>query len=75
MRHYPNDPHWITAKFDGVDRKGLPFKKGDQVFYYPNGREIYAGANAEAAEADFKACAEDEAFMTEIGRASCRERV
>ncbi len=64
MNHYKGDPYWITAKFPGIDAKGLPFKRGDRVYYYPMGRQIFAGPNATAAAADFKACAEDEAFMT-----------
>ena len=57
---YANDPYWMTAKYAGTDAKGRPFKKGEQVFYYPNGKKIYAGPNAEAASRDFSSHAADE---------------
>lgn len=57
-----NDPRWITSKYDGIDAKGLPFKKGDRVFYYPSGKRIYAGVNGENAANDFNAMKQDEDF-------------
>jgi hypothetical protein len=66
MLHYKNDPYWMTAKFAGPsnNKDGTPIKKGDRIFYYPSGRQVFVGAEADAAAADFQACAEDEAFMT-----------
>lgn len=62
--HQNNDPYWTTARFPGVCAKtGIAFKKGDRIFYYPSGRQCFVGAAAEAASADFRACADDEAFM------------
>lgn len=64
MRTYSKDPYWTTARFPGVCAKtGQAFKRGDRIFYYPNGRQCFAGAAAETASADFQACAQDEAFM------------
>ena len=63
MKTYSRDPYWTTARFAGVCAKtGQPFKAGERIFYYPNGKQCFAGAAAEAASADFTACAQDEAF-------------
>lgn len=64
MKTYKNDPYWTTARFAGpsANKDGTPIKKGDRIFYYPNGRQSFVGAEAEAASADFQACAADEAF-------------
>lgn len=61
--HQSGDPYWMTARFPGKCAKtGEPFAKGARVFRYKSG-ECYAGAAAAAAAADFKSCADDEAFM------------
>lgn len=60
---YGGDPYWMNAKYAGTDAKGLAFKKGERVFYYPKTKTIYAGANAETAYHDFRSMAEDEDFM------------
>ena len=52
--HYSGDPRWITAKYAGVDAKGLPFKAGETVFYFPKGKRIYSGANATEASSRFE---------------------
>lgn len=57
---YGGDPYWMNAKYAGTDAKGLPFKKGERVFYYPKTKTIYAGGNAEAASHDFQSMAEYE---------------
>lgn len=62
-RSYAGDPYWMTAKYPGTDAKGLAFKKGERVFYYPRTKTIYAGKNAEAAAQDFRSMAEDEDFL------------
>ncbi len=64
--HQNKDPYWMTARFAGPsnNRDGSPIKKGDRIFYYPLGRQSFVGAEAEAAAADFQACADDEAMMT-----------
>jgi hypothetical protein len=63
MKTYSKDPYWTTARFDGPssNRDGTPIKRGDRIFYYPNGRQSFVGKEAEAAAADFQACAQDEA--------------
>jgi hypothetical protein len=60
---YGGDPYWMNAKYAGTDAKGLAFKKGERVFYYPKTKTIYAGGNAEAASHDFQSMAADEDFM------------
>jgi hypothetical protein len=65
MKTYSGDPYWMTAKFPGTCAKtGVPFKRGDRVFYYPRDRKCYVGEAAEAASRDFEACAQDEAFAS-----------
>lgn len=56
MKSYSKDPYWTTARFDrpSANRNGQPIKKGDRIFYYPNGRQSFVGAEAETASADFK---------------------
>ncbi len=64
--HQSGDPYWVTAKYAGkCAGTGQPFKAGDRVFYYPRERKCYAGQAAQAAEADFRSCADDEAFMSQ----------
>ena len=64
MRTYSKDPYWTTARYAGpsANRDKTPIKVGDRIFYYPNGRQSFVGAEADAAAADFAACAQDEAF-------------
>jgi hypothetical protein len=57
---YSRDPYWLTAKYPGVDKNGNPFKKGDRVFYYPIGKVVLTGKEAEAAARDFEARRFDE---------------
>ena len=57
---YGRDPRWITAKYSGVDAKGLAFKRGDDVFYFPATRTIYAGLNADEASRRFESERADE---------------
>ena len=57
---YAQDPHWITARFPGTDAKGTPFHKGDRVFYFPNGKRIYAGQAGIEAFARFESERADE---------------
>lgn len=58
------DPYWLTARFTGTCAGRTcdhPIRKGDRIFYYPNGRKAYVGPCAEAAAADFDSAAFDEA--------------
>jgi hypothetical protein len=57
---YRNDPRWIVAKYAGKDRNGVPFAKGDRVFYYPSTKTMLAGEAAEQAARDFEAACFDE---------------
>ena len=67
MKSYSGDPYWTTAKFDSVTADGEQVRRGDRIFYYPRGRVVLIGAKAEAAAADFMACAQDEAFANGEG--------
>jgi hypothetical protein len=57
---YRNDPYWMTAKYPGKDKNGKPFRAGERVFYYPIGKVILTGKEAEAASQDFDAARFDE---------------
>lgn len=57
------DPYWMNARFGSTcGSKGCTdeIKKGDRVFYYPNGRSTFVGECAEAAARDFNSCMFDE---------------
>lgn len=60
---YSGDPRWITAKYAGVDAHGKPFKKGEEVLYFPNGKKFYTGAEAERAWREFLSAKGDEMGM------------
>jgi len=60
---YSGDPRWITAKYAGVDAKGRAFKKGEEVLYYPNGKKIYSGPEAEKMWREFLSAKGDEMGM------------
>jgi hypothetical protein len=60
MTRYAKDPRWLTARWDGTDANGRAFKKGERIFYYPNGRSTLSGEAAEQAARDFEAEAQDE---------------
>jgi hypothetical protein len=57
---YSGDPRWITAKYAGTDSHGKPFKKGERVLYYPNGKTFLTGAEAEKAWLEFLSAKGDE---------------
>lgn len=60
---YSGDPRWITAKYAGTDAKGRSFKKGEEVLYYPNGKKIYSGPEAEKMWREFQSAKGDEMSM------------
>jgi len=60
---YSGDPRWITAKYAGVDAHGKPFKKGEKVLYFPNGKKFYTGPEAEKAWLEFLSAKGDEEGM------------
>lgn len=32
---YKGDPYWKRAKTDGTSADGIPYAKGERVFFYP----------------------------------------
>jgi hypothetical protein len=60
---YSGDPRWITAKYAGRDANGKPFKAGERVLYFPNGKKFYTGAEAEKAWLEFLSAKGDEEGM------------
>jgi hypothetical protein len=60
---YSGDPRWITAKYSGTDVNGKPFKAGEKVLYFPNGKKFYTGAEAEKAWLEFLSAKGDEEGM------------
>lgn len=57
------DPYWMAARFGGAcATTGCTdaIKKGDRIFYYPNGRKAFVGSCAENAARDFASCMFDE---------------
>lgn len=61
-KSYSGDPYWTTAKFDSVDAKGNKVKKGDKILYFPKGKQVFTGADAEREWASFESAAADESF-------------
>lgn len=71
---YKDDPFWMKSKYDGVSgeqrlpiqrrlrKGGVKFKKGDEILYYPKGKVVMVGKEAEQAWRDFQAAAQDEDF-------------
>jgi hypothetical protein len=52
----------MVSKWAGRCAKcGADFNAGELIFYYPNDRKAFSGKCAREAEADFHACAADEA--------------
>lgn len=69
---YSGDPRWIKAKYPGVADDGTPFKKGEEVLYWPSSRTFQVGAKAKAAYAKFQEEAADEAFYNREYMASSK---
>ena len=64
-RHYNADPFPTQARFDSKCACGADVKRGDDIFYYPNGRNV-KGARcgcADTAQRDFEAIRQDDDFM------------
>lgn len=62
MSRHGGDPYWTTARFDGKDAHGNPVKKGTRIFYFPTGRRVFQGTDAER---ESRSCeAADENFLT-----------
>lgn len=61
---YVGDPIRIVAKYPGVDINGKPFKKGEEITYYPRTKTIISGVEGEQAYRDFlSAAADEDAYM------------
>lgn len=50
---YRGDPYWKRAKGEGTSPDGIPYAKGERVFFYPRTGAIYAGDGAARASAEF----------------------
>ena len=64
-RYYQSrDPYWTKARFTSQCCKcGAEIKKGQEIFYYPNGRHVYCqGPCGQAAYDDFRNMAQQEAY-------------
>lgn len=57
---YSGDPFRMKAKYPGVDKNGRPFKKGEEVTYYPRTKTIISGKEGEQEYRDFLSAAADE---------------
>ena len=85
---YKDDPFWMKSKYDGVSgeqrlpvqrrlrKGGVKFKKGDEILYYPKGKVIMVGKEAEKAWRDFQAAAQDEDFyMSQYEESKMEEQI
>ena len=85
---YKGDPIWMKSKYDGVSgeqrlpvqrrlrKGGVKFKKGDEILYYPKGKVIMVGKEAEQAYRDFQAAAQDEDFyMSQYEESKMEEQI
>lgn len=54
------DPRWMTAKYPGKASDGTPFKKGEEVLYYPLTKTFIAGEKAKQAWREFQSAKGDE---------------
>jgi hypothetical protein len=65
-RYYANDPRWIKVKFASkCSRCSVVLRKGDDALYFPLSKSLFCeGENCGGREwREFRAAAEDEAFM------------
>ena len=75
---YKDDPVWMKSKYDGVSgeqrlpvqrrlrKGGVKFKKGDEILYFPRGKVILVGKEAEQAYRDFQSASSDEDFYMSL---------
>lgn len=65
MRRYGGDPYWTRARFNSLCPKcGQQIRRGQQIYYYPNGRQAYCDTCGQDCYRDFESCAFDEAMVT-----------
>ena len=61
MEHYKGDPYWTQSRYPSTCRAcKTEIQRGSQIFYYPNGKNVYCESCGESAYRDFMACAQDE---------------
>ena len=53
-RYYSQDPFWMVAKFASVCSCGAKISKGEDIFYYPNGRKAVCGDCGRRGESDLR---------------------
>jgi hypothetical protein len=58
--HRHADPHWITTKYATKLPNGSTMPAGSRAFYYPAGKAMLFGQEAEEAAAKFAAECDDE---------------
>ncbi len=66
-KRYSLDPKWLTARFASKCAKcNALISKGDEIFYYPNGKRAYGSkcGCADDASGDFEAAAFDESVYS-----------
>ena len=45
MRRRSESPYWLTARYDGeCSHCHRKVKKGERIFYFPNGRSVFCDA-------------------------------
>lgn len=59
-RRMKNDPRWIRANKDGKDDKGTPYKRGDEILYFPLEKSVFVGKAADYEWSEFMKSAVDE---------------
>lgn len=59
-RSYRGDPFWMKAKYPGVDDKGRPFRRGEEVLYWPLSKSFQTGEDAKDAWRRFQSEKADE---------------
>ena len=68
-RRYNGDPAWMTAKFSSTGACGHAIRRGDEIFYYPRGKQAYCPDCSVAKSADFQSMAADEDVYAGYGNA------
>ncbi len=66
-RNMRGDPMWLKSKYPGIAIDGTPFKKGDDILYWPRmpkGKNVMVGKQAQKEWAEFQSNAADESFMS-----------
>lgn len=73
-RRMKNDPRWIRANKDGKDDKGTPYKRGDEILYFPLEKSVFVGKAADYEWSEFMKSAVDESkSTTEMERAGMKK--